>query len=224
MTVRPQMGWAFSWKAFKPASSSANLRSRMASWPPWVSHPVSSTKPMRGPLAAAMNLAAAAIACGRRRPFLARPAALAPTVRSISANAGARVGSAAYSSCNCCHRMGSISVPKGGDHVETSPSPRIASGITPDSANPFPPGMAATQRLSQPVLPPPPSEPFSTQSCASKCERCRYGGATATTGSSCLSAKRRAANPSLPCKEKSLVSRKGVGCPVALTKAPRKAA
>src|SRR6478672_7188447 len=144
------------------------------------------------------------------------------TSLSIAAKVAASTGSAAYSSRSCCQRIGSRRSGIGGDQVATSALPRIASGITDDTASPLPPGTAATQRLSQPVLPPLPAVPFSTQSCASKCERWRYGGATATTGSNDLRAYSCDMNCSLPCKAKSASSRCAAGWPSACAKSPRK--
>lgn len=93
--------------------------------------------------------------------------------------------SCAYKSCRRCSRIGLTCLGSGGDQVEASPGPRMIKGMTVVIDSACVPAIAPAQRLSQPVLAPPGRAlPFSRQSWASKCERCWYGGAIATTGSS----------------------------------------
>ena len=63
-------------------------------------------------------------------------------------------------------------VGSGGDQVLTFALPRMINGIAVAIASPFSPRMLATQRFIHPSgAPLGRALPFSTQSCASKCER-----------------------------------------------------
>ena len=78
-----------------------------------------------------------------------------------------------------------------GDHEATSAGPRMASGTFAPSATPasrvLSKGSVASARLIQPLVEPcGRSSPLSSTFCASKCERSRYGEATACTTASSL--------------------------------------
>ena len=80
-----------------------------------------------------------------------------------------------------------------GDQDATSAGPRMASGTLAPSATPasrdWPAGIAVSARLIQPLVEPcGRMSPLSSTFCASKCERSRYGVATACNTASSFAA------------------------------------
>ena len=189
-------------KDVRPSSSPDSLFASNPEPAPWfacVSHPPTSRTATCGPSAAVRNFAAASISVLICSALLPRGIALAisfmPSAMSLEfrpcASRVAKKASFAYRSCKRSSVVSSASGSRDGAQLDTELLPRSTNGVFCASAiaDSFPndPPNGCRARLSQPsrMIPASP-EPFSSTSWPSKCERERYGLATACTSRACL--------------------------------------